>query len=34
VFSKEGWCGGMAYKSDIIHVRWSDNSSANEGRRK
>ena len=24
----------MAYKRDTIHVRWSDNSSENEGRRK
>ena len=34
VGSKEGWCGGMAHKSDTIHVRWSDNSSENEERRK
>ena len=34
VGSKKGWCGGMSYKSDTIHVRWSDNSSENEGRRK
>ena len=24
----------VAYKSDTIHVRWSDKSSENEGRRK
>ena len=27
--SKEGCCRGMAYKSDAIHVGWSDNSNAN-----
>ena len=32
--SKEGWCEGMVYKSDTIRVRWSDNSSENEGRGK